>query len=99
MQPGNRQSTDILLLGSSSINDETKHGLAYQEPSLPVLNDKYDDFQNRMPGFAEELKNRKTTRIILWEEYREQVPDGYGRSQFCEHLNRYLELFQSNSSI
>ena len=73
------------------LDDETMHVLAYQEPSLPVLNDKYDDFQSRMPGFAEELKNRKTTRIILWEEYREQVPDGYGRSQFCEHLNRYLE--------
>ena len=58
---------------------------------MPVLNDKFADFQSRLPGFAEDLKNRKTTRIILWEEYREQVPEGYGRSQFCEHLCRYQE--------
>jgi len=73
------------------LDDESLQVLAFQEPVPPVLNDKYSDLQNRLPGFAEDLKNRKTTRIILWEEYRQQVDDGYGYSQFCEHLCRYLE--------
>jgi transposase len=73
------------------LDDESLHILAFQRPDMPVLNDKYSDLLSRMPGFAEDLKNRKTTRIILWEEYRQQVPEGYSLSQFYEHLSRYLE--------
>lgn len=73
------------------LDDESLKELAFQEPVLPVLNDKYSDLQDRLHGYAEELKSRKTTRVILWEEYRQQVVDGYGYSQFCEHLCRYLE--------
>lgn len=73
------------------LDDEALQVLAFQDQALPVLTDKFADLQSRLPGFAEDLKNRKTTRIILWEEYRQQVPDGYGRSQFCEHLSRYQE--------
>lgn len=39
------------------------------------------------PDFAyvhQELKRRGVTRLLLWEEYREQNPDGYGYTQFCE---------------
>jgi transposase len=30
------------------------------------------------------------TRQLLWREYREAHPDGYGYSQFCEHFRRWL---------
>ena len=73
------------------LDNDALQALAFRELALPVLNDKLADLQSRLPGFAEDLKNRKTTRIILWEEYREQVPDGYGRSQFCEHPSLYQE--------
>jgi transposase len=73
------------------LDNESLHILAFQPPNTPVLNDKYSDLLGRMPGFAEDLKNRKTTRMILWEEYRQQIPEGYGYTQFCEHLSRYLE--------
>lgn len=33
--------------------------------------------------------------MTLWEEYHEQVPEGYGYTQFCEHLNRYLQVKQA----
>ncbi len=29
---------------------------------------------------------------LLWDEYREQNPDGYGYTQFCEHLSRYKKV-------
>jgi transposase len=73
------------------LEDDKLQLLAYQEQPLPAFNDRYADLQSRMPGFVQDLKNRKTTRIILWEEYRREVPDGYGRSQFCELLGRYLQ--------
>lgn len=74
-----------------NLDDQLLEVLAYEQHAPAVFNDNYTDLQSRLPGFAQELKKRKTTRVILWEEYREQVPDGYSRSQFCEHLSRYLE--------
>ncbi|MEM6275244.1 MAG: IS21 family transposase [Myxococcota bacterium] len=36
-----------------------------------------------------ELKRKHVTKMLLWQEYREQHPDGYQYSQFCEHYNRW----------
>jgi transposase len=41
-----------------------------------------------LPNWEEihrELSRRGVTLTLLWQEYREQHPDGYGRSQFFEH--------------
>jgi len=37
----------------------------------------------------QELKKRHVTLRLLWTEYREVHPDGYGYSQFCELYRRY----------
>ena len=47
--------------------------------------------QRPLPNWAaihRELKRPGVTLEILWQEYRDQYPDGYGYSQFCE-LYRY----------
>ncbi len=36
-----------------------------------------------------ELCNKGVTLMLLWHEYRETHPDGYGYSQFCEHYRRW----------
>ena len=38
-----------------------------------------------------ELKKRGMTRQLLWEEYKEQYPDGLGITQFKEHYTRYAK--------
>jgi len=38
-----------------------------------------------------ELKRKHVTKLLLWQEYREQHPDGYQYSQFCEHYNRWAD--------
>ena len=46
------------------------------------------------PDFAcihQELKKKHVTRLLLWEDYREIDPDGYGYSQFCELYNRWAK--------
>ena len=73
------------------LDDTVLSELAKQEQVIIITSDKYADLQNRLAYFAEELKKSKTTRIILWEEYRKEVPDGYSRSQFFDYLSRYLE--------
>ena len=45
-----------------------------------------------MPDWSvihKELSRPHVTLVLLWEEYREQHPDGYGYSQFCLHYRRW----------
>jgi transposase len=39
----------------------------------------------------EELKGKHVTKQLLWQEYREQHPDGYQYSQFCERYARFSQ--------
>ena len=72
-------------------NDEELSSLVYDEPPSAELDRKFADFQQRIPGLYDELKKPHATQMILWEEYRKMVSDGYGYTQFCEHLRRFLE--------
>lgn len=38
-----------------------------------------------------ELKRPHVTRQLLWEEYKEQHPDGFGYTQFCYHLAEWAK--------
>jgi len=38
-----------------------------------------------------ELKRKHVTLMLLWQEYREQHPDGVQYSQFCDHYARWLQ--------
>lgn len=62
--------------------------LLQSAPPEAIKNQRQVDFEQRLSFFEEQLKQKKTTKQILWEEYREQVPDGYGRSQFFDLLRR-----------
>ena len=46
-----------------------------------------------MPDWAalhDQLRTHKhLTLQLLWEEYRQDQPDGYGYSRFCEHYHQY----------
>jgi transposase len=38
-----------------------------------------------------ELTGTGVTRQLLWHEYLQQQPNGYGYSQFCYHLKKYQQ--------
>lgn len=61
----------------------TKHGESRDNNSrYAVLSDKFE-------YFLIELKRPHVTLQKLWEEYIEEQPDGYSRSQFFEHFYRW----------
>ena len=75
--------------------------LAVDDPELermfhagsPAYTDKrMEEFLRLLPYFREQLSDRKlhVTRQLLWEEYRQTHPDGYGKSQFYDHLKQNL---------
>lgn len=47
-------------------------------------------FEERVDYWLGELRRVGVTRELLWQEYRAVHADGYGYSQFCEHLRRHV---------
>jgi transposase len=50
----------------------------------------HDERTRTVPDWAkvhEELKRPAVTRLILWEEYRAEVPDGLGYARYCQIYN------------
>jgi len=48
-----------------------------------------------LPYFHQELKKPGVTRWVLWGEYKQLYPEGYGYSHFCLALQKYLVRDQS----
>jgi len=52
----------------------------------------YERLKNNMEDYAKELRKPGVTKLLLWEEYHEGNPNGYGRSQFCHHLLQHIRV-------
>lgn len=63
-----------------------------KDPVKQTASARKKDFQSRLNYFSSELGRRGVTRQLLWDEYREQYPDSYSYSQFCDHLSKELQV-------
>ena len=52
------------------------------------LDRRFEDFQEQLPYFEQELKRKHVTRYLLWQEYLSRYPSGYRYTQFCHHLHQ-----------
>lgn len=52
--------------------------------------ERYQQLTMYLEGADRELLKPGVTRKLLWREYLERYPEGYGYSQFCDHLRRLL---------
>ncbi len=69
------------------MSDYEAEKLFYEQPKN--RNSRYADLEKLFPYIEKELKRTGVTRMLLWGEYRQKHPEGYGYSQFCEHLYRW----------
>lgn len=51
---------------------------------------RYEQLKDNLDHYARELSRTGVTKQLLWEEYLQAYPDGYGRSQFCHHLSQHI---------
>ena len=77
-----KEALDLPVEQLAGICCRTQDG-GQEESSYGVLHQK-------LPHYVKELKRRHVTRQILWEEYREECPSGYGYTRFCYYLNHYV---------
>jgi len=63
--------------------------LQYQAGRKPDT--RFEDLSQALAHYCSELGKRGVTRQLLWEEYRQGNPNGYGYSQFCDRLRKYMQ--------
>lgn len=84
------ESAGYSLQGALALDDEALMGLLYESHKPSSIDTRHSNFQQELPLYVAELRKRHVTRQILWEEYRQENPEGYGYTRFCHYLNQYI---------
>ena len=53
--------------------------------------DRYEKLSSNFDKISNELSRTGVNKYLLWEEYKCETPDGYNYTQFCYHVNNYLQ--------
>ena len=61
--------------------------------------DRYEELSQYFPYFKKQLHLPGFTKEYLWKEYLRKHPEGYGSSQFNEHLNNWLKETKSSGKL
>jgi transposase len=83
-----------LALVDTSAEELSNKGLAdkaYNNDLLELNTQKHQLLFQHFKLAHCELTRTGVTRQLLWKEYLQQYPHGYGYSQYCYHLNQYLK--------
>lgn len=90
-----KQYTERLLCSGYSLSaiqqmeDATLSAIVYTHSKQKQTDSRKQDFVGRLPYFKEELRRTGVTRLLLWQEYKNDHPAGYGYTQFCELLSEH----------
>ena len=84
------EKTGYDLHKALALSDEALMQLLFEPEKPPASGSRYVVLQERLPEYIRELKKRHVTRQLLWEEYRQEFPEGYGYTRFCQYLNEYI---------
>ncbi len=73
------------------LDDSALASLLTTARATPAADPRLSGLTPRLEGYVQELGRTGVTKKLLWEEYQQEVPNGYGYTQFKEHLNRHLK--------
>jgi len=83
---------NLLKYNETSLNDLF--------PARETLNtSKYSILSGYFSYFETELKKPGCTRQVLWQEYLNKHPDGYGHTQFNEHFSRWRGKIKASGKL
>ena len=81
-------STALLALNDEELSELMQKPLPLNDKEIDV---RFISFQRQLDYFRGELKKTGVSKLLLWEEYRKEYPDGYAYTRFCYHLTTGLE--------
>ena len=75
------------------INELTDKDLEelFQKPQEKPIDLMLQALLEMFPAMEKELKRKGVTRMVLWQEYINKHPDGYGYSRFNRYFNRWKD--------
>ena len=73
-----------------ALDDELLSAIVYPPAPVAIVDPRKKIFDNLASYFSTELKRTGVTRLLLWEEYRRDYPDGYEYSRFCDMLKEHM---------
>src|SRR6056297_1333071 len=79
--------SELTLSQARSLPD--KDLLAFLNTHSHEENTKYKELASQFNYIEKELKRPGVTLQLLWQEYREGYPEGYGYSQYCHHFYQW----------
>jgi len=102
-----RNSVNTYVQLIDATNTPYSHLSNYSDEQLLELfpstktNDKerYMELSAQFEYYRKELKKTGCTKLTLWKEYKKMYIDGYSRSQFNEHLNRWLKRVDGSGKL
>lgn len=74
-----------------SLSDQDLDELFSPEPKGPNKPEQYEHLVSLFPDFEKELKKVGVTKLLLWAEYKNEYPNGYGYSQFNHYFMEWLK--------
>ena len=77
----------LLKLADADLGD-----LLYPKNEHIKSDKRAESFEKKVSDFQNELTRVGVTKLLLWNEYRKEFPDGYGYSQFCDRLNAHMRI-------
>lgn len=80
------EQSGLTLAELAKLSDADLAALLYSGNQILPTDQRYDDLETRLDYFKKELTRTGVTKLRLWEEYRQEVTEGYSYSQFCDHL-------------
>lgn len=82
---GNAEACDPTLQSDAELA-----AALYNQDVAYLKSIRYQQLLTHFEGVDKELTRPGVTRQLLWREYLERHPDGYGYSQYCYHLQHFL---------
>jgi transposase len=88
------QNADYSLAQLRQLDDASLAQVVYcsDDPPASKEDPRKTYFISRTPYFLSELKRTGVTRLLLWQEYQKENPQGYAYTQFCVLLSEYKKI-------
>ena len=86
-----RKYLSLLDAGADQLTNKELADKAYSNDLLELNAQKHLQLFHHFQSAQSELAKTGVTRQLLWKEYLQKQPNGYGYSQYCYHLNQYLK--------
>jgi len=81
----------LVLDANDKLTNKELADKAYNNDALELNSHRQQQLFLHFSYAGTELAKTGVTRQLLWNEYLQLHPDGYGYSQYCYHLNEYLK--------